>query len=123
MERVKPNPYSPYADADPQYRHIIPSFLGILPQAGSLVLAACGGMTVVPEEALRDAAGEPELPPGLCSACLAVMAGDEPERPQEAEKCRRCESGSSHGDLCAFCRQEGHAKWWPIAQAAGGNGS
>lgn len=114
MTRITPNPYSPYATADPTTRHILPSPI-FFPQAAAGVLAptACERMAVVPEEPLRDAlAGDGTLPEGLCPACVTVMQGGQPPARVSSE-CRACESPTWHGELCALCRQEKHEKWWP----------
>lgn len=118
-ERIPPNPYSPYADANPNARHLIASFLGSLPEVGVLTLAGCGRMAVVPAEPLTDvtdlllAGRTGELPPGLCADCVGVAAGDGEPLPPVPGTCRDCDSPSSHGDLCALCRHELHSKWWP----------
>lgn len=119
MTRVEPNPFSPYADARPTARHLIPSFFGALPEPGVLALAACERMTVVPADSLTDVtdllrAGRiGELPPGLCADCVGVAAGDGDPLGPVPGTCRECGSGSSHGDLCALCRQDRHEEWWP----------
>lgn len=116
-ERVPPNPHSPYADADPEYRHLIPHFLGLRPDPGVLAVAACERMAVVPDEPLTDvttfimAGNTQALPPGVCPACIEVAAGKtRPER-QSPATCRECGGGSSHGELCALCRQDLHDEW------------
>jgi hypothetical protein len=118
-EPLTPNSYSPYADADPNYRHLIPSLFGIDPIPGKLTVAACGGMVVVRDGAFDDAtetldAGRTEdLPPGMCPICIAVASGQQHEPPGQRGTCSRCDGGSSHGDMCALCRQELHDAWWP----------
>ncbi|WP_225825647.1 hypothetical protein [Streptomyces naphthomycinicus] len=114
MTKVDPNPHSPYADADPNYRHIFATiaFFGD-PAPGRLVPTACERLAVVPEEALRDThAGDGTLPDGLCPICVAVMqGGDELRHPVTG--CRECEAVTDHDGLCALCRQEKHDAWWP----------
>ncbi|MGW3847152.1 hypothetical protein [Streptomyces fagopyri] len=115
MTVALPNPYSPYADADPLYRHLLPTLLPSMfgePAPGALVVAGCDRMVVVPDEPLR-AADEPdaELPAGVCPACIAALRGDRPA-PATAVECQRCESTTRHTGLCALCRQEKHADWW-----------
>ena len=117
-ERIAPNPHSPYADADPNYRHAVPSIFGIMPPAGGLVPAACGRMTVVPVEPLQNAE-RPGLPEGFCPACIDVMNGGR-ELPHNLGTCRDCGKASSHGDLCALCRQDLHDEWWPTRDAVTG---
>lgn len=113
---ITPNPYSPYADADPNTRHLIPTLFGP-PAAGNLILTACGGMAVVPPEPLGDAsdalaAGRlDDLPPGLCPVCVSVATGQAPEPDGIPGTCRDCGMDSSHGDLCALCRMDQHDAW------------
>lgn len=112
MARIAPNPHSPYADADPQYRHIFPTiiFFGD-PEPGALLTAGCERMAVVPSEPLRNAA-DGGLPDGLCPACLAAMRGEElPEDIRPVAQCRECESPTHHDGLCALCRQTNHDEW------------
>ncbi|MGQ4350491.1 hypothetical protein [Streptomyces sp. SAS_275] len=112
-DRLTPNPHSPYADADPNHRHVISgtSFLGN-PTPGGLIPTACERLAVVPEEPLRDAYQDATLPAGLCPDCVTVMqGGDVPARP--VTNCRECESLTAHDGLCALCRQEKHDAWWP----------
>ncbi|MFG3090652.1 hypothetical protein ACGGAI_23810 [Streptomyces antibioticus] len=115
MTYVAPNPYSPYADADPLYRHLIPVLLPSLfgePAPGTLAATGCGRMAVVPDEPLRfvDEQDGP-LPAGVCPACITAMT-DGTTPPYAASDCRRCESSTRHNGLCAQCRQEQHADWW-----------
>lgn len=123
MTALTPNPHSPYADADPRYRHLLPSLFGIAPEAGVLCLAACGGMTVTPEtlgdatEALSDGRLS-DLPEGLCPTCVAVASGQQDEARPDSQNCTSCDGTSSHGDLCALCRQELHDAWWPTREEA-----
>lgn len=121
MTTVTPNPYSPYADADPQYRHIFPSPIFFPdPIPGGLALAGCERMAVVPTEPLQDAqAGDGILPDGLCPACLAAMRGEElPEDARRVASCRDCGCSTDHDGLCAVCRQEAHEAWWPTRPVA-----
>ncbi|MFE6284385.1 hypothetical protein [Streptomyces sp. NPDC057877] len=113
---VLPNTFSPYADADPLYRHLITVFLPSLfgePKPGTLTVTSCERLAVVPAEPLT-VADEPdqELPTGLCPLCLAVMSGEQPAPRYPSGPCRRCEVITSHNGLCAQCRQEQHADWW-----------
>jgi hypothetical protein len=116
VNKVAPNPYSPYADADLQYRHVFPvvTFFGN-PKPGGLALAGCERMAVVPEEPLQDAlAGDGVLPDGLCPACVASMRGEElPADARPVSQCRDCEGSTDHDGLCALCRQDAHDAWWP----------
>lgn len=109
MTRIEPNPPSPFADADPQYRHIFPSPVFFPPpRPGVLALAGCDRMAVVPSESLRDAAAG-ELPDGLCPGCLAAMRGEElPADARPVTDCRECGSRTDHDGLCVMCRMDGH---------------
>ncbi|WP_370667071.1 hypothetical protein [Streptomyces sp. IBSBF 2507] len=112
MSSLTPNPHSPYADADPNYRHLLLAFFGD-PCPGVLCPTACERLAVVPEEPLQDPhAGDGTLPNGLCPTCVAVtQGGDEPRHP--VTDCRECEAVTDHDGLCALCRQEKHDEWWP----------
>lgn len=120
MATIAPNPYSPYADADPNVRHIFPtiSFFG-MPDPGTLTPTGCERLAVVPEETLRAADEGDELPDGLCPACLAAMRGEElPEDARPVAQCRECEAWTDHDGLCAVCRQEKHEQWWPTREVS-----
>lgn len=128
-ERVTPNPHSPYANAHPNARHLLPSFLGLAPTPGGLALTACDRMAVVPLEPLGDAtdllrAGRiGELPPGLCPSCVGAVVGEEPPEGDPrlpTQVCRECECPSSQGEWCALCRQELHEAWWPSRSSGEG---
>lgn len=108
MDRLAPNPSSPYADADPQYRHIIPSFFGLMANPGSLSTTACGRLAVVPTEPLRDVESVDSMPPGMCPTCwhVAMEGGIAPEWP--IGRCRECGTLTRHDGLCAVCRREAH---------------
>ncbi|MGW5408987.1 hypothetical protein [Streptomyces spiralis] len=111
-----PNPYSPYADADPLHRHLVtvllPSVFGE-PKPGTLTVTCCERLVVVPDEPLT-VADEPDqvLPAGLCPLCVAVMRDEQPAPRYPSGPCHRCEVATSHNGLCAQCRQEQHADWW-----------
>lgn len=117
MTKIDPNPHSPYASADPQYRHIFPSpiFFPAL-EPGVLAAAACDLMAVVPADLIETRPGEP-LPDGLCPACVAVMQGGAPPK-HPSSQCTACGSATWHGELCALCRQEKHEAWWPTRETA-----
>jgi hypothetical protein len=110
--RLAPNPHSPYASADPNWRHILPTPIFFpRPTPGVLAAAACGLMAVVPDDLIETRPGAP-LPAGVCPDCAAVMQGGAPpERPSSL--CGECGSATWHGDLCALCRQDKHEQWWP----------
>jgi hypothetical protein len=126
MTTVSPNPYSPYANAHPDARHLLPSFLGALPAPGGLALTGCDRMAVVPDESLTDvtallrARRFASLPPGLCPTCVAAAAGEQPEQPTALPPttCQECGGGSSQGEWCALCRLELHDAWWPTREGA-----
>lgn len=115
MTVVLPNPYSPYADADPLYRHTFPTILPSLfgePAPGALAETGCERMAVVPDEPLQFADDpDAEPPTGLCPACITAMHGGH-LAPATVSECQRCESTTRHIGLCAVCRQEQHADWW-----------
>ena len=128
-ERVAPNPYSPYANAIPNARHLLPSLFGLLPTPGGLAPTGCERMAVVPDEPLEDvtdlllAGRTRELPPGLCADCVGVAAGGglAEDFPRFAPAiCRECGGHSSQGEWCALCRQDLHDEWWPTRGASGG---
>jgi hypothetical protein len=116
-DRIPPNPHSPYATADPDLRHLIPSLFGILPNPGGLTLTACERMAVVPDGTLGDATDAlaesraADLPPGLCPICVGAVTGESVPGKQGPDTCRECGSGSSQGEWCALCRQELHDEW------------
>jgi|SRR5699024_4970894 len=113
--RAAPNPHSPYADADPDVRHLFPNPTFFPdPTPGALLPAACGGMAVVPTEPLHVTPDE-HLPEGLCPACVAQMRGRLPA-PSKAHHDRtralrrsqtppRClwHQRQRRGDAQAFC--------------------
>lgn len=112
-EHVTPNPYSPYATADPRYRHLFaaPVFFPA-PAPGVLALAGCGHLAVVPDEPMRDAQGQAELPDGLCPKCVASMREDSiVEQAPVMADCSECDSSTYHDGLCALCRAEKHETW------------
>jgi hypothetical protein len=119
MTTIAPNPHSPYADADPQWRHIFPTItLFGHPKPGGLATAGCERLAVVPEEPLRDTA-DGELPDGLCPACLAAMRGEElPFDARRIGPCGECGCSTDHDGLCSMCRQDKHDEWWPTRTQA-----
>jgi hypothetical protein len=116
--KITPNPFSPYANADPEYRHLLASLFGIAPKPGVLALAACERMAVTPEETLKDATDAlsigdlASLPQGMCTPCMLVASGRADADRLAPQECRECESSSSQGAWCALCRQELHNIWW-----------
>lgn len=119
-ETVEPNPYSPFATADPNYRHIIPSPI-FFPAAkpGVLVLTGCNELAVVPEELsdVNDSNGI--LQDGLCPACVSAMnSGEEPAYTGSETSCGVCQSPTHRDGLCVLCRQSQHDEWWPTRNGA-----
>lgn len=112
MTTVTPNPASPYADADPAFRHMFPSLFGP-PLPGHLAFAGCDRLAVVPPEMTETGPTARTLPDGLCPACLAAMRGQEPpEDIRPVANCRACDATTDHDGLCAMCRMDAHDQWW-----------
>lgn len=115
--KITPNPFSPYANADPEWRHLIPSLFGLVPEPGVLCLTACDLMAVAPEEPLKDATdgliGGDNLPDGLCPSCVAMAQSGQSPVPPRPQECRECGDLGSQGEWCALCRQDLHDEWWP----------
>lgn len=110
--RFAPNPYSPYADANPDHRHVFPDpvfFPDLTP--GALTTTACGGLAVVSDEPLQIVPSA-DLPEGLCPACMEEIRGNHTPPSVPIVECRECGMGTRHADLCALCRQISHGKWW-----------
>ena len=123
MTAVAPNPSSPYANADPDTRHLIDGFFGAS-KPGGLIPTACERLAVVPEEPLTAAGSAgPSWPEGMCPDCIkaydAQMAGREYVDDRPVTDCRECESQTRHDRLCAICRQEKHEEWWPTRTVTG----
>ena len=117
--RVAPNPPSPFADADPAYRHLFPTpFLFPDPPAGVLAPTGCDRLAVVPE-AVREAIPGGELPEGLCPVCVAVMRSEPFVDARVLAPCRECGAPTRPDGLCALCRQERHDAWWATRGEAG----
>jgi hypothetical protein len=114
---AEPNPYSPFADADPKLRHIFPVPIFFPePRPGVLQPTGCDRMAVVSPVPVEVPA---DLPDGLCPLCVAVMRGEEPTLVERlVEECRECGTLTSHDGLCALCRQEMHEQWWPTRPAS-----
>lgn len=115
MTAVTPNPVSPFADADPRYRHLLAQLVFVpgTPRPGVLHPTGCDRLAVVPAD-LVEVTDPRQLPDGLCPVCVAAMRGGAPlgdTRPLAA--CRECGGSTRHEGLCALCRQELHDAWWP----------
>lgn len=116
MTTAAPNAYSPYADADPRYRHLfaVPALLPNPLRPGSLGPTGCDRLAVVPEDPQE---APQSLPDGLCPLCAASYRNGAPlgdSRPLWA--CRECGLTTRHDGLCAVCRTEAHDTWWPTRQ-------
>ena len=115
-ETVAPNPYSPYATADPERRHALPvpallAASGATPAPGTLALTSCGQLAVVPADVILVEPGA-TFPPIACPPCLEALAADRiDEPPREIELCPECDRPTPYG-LCILCRQERHDAWW-----------
>jgi len=111
--RIAPNPHSPYATADPQYRHTILAFVFCDPTPGALALTGCDNLSVVPTEPLT-LTNLDDAPEGLCPTCVAAVQGQQPDTSaRESGPCRDCEEDTSRDGLCVLCRQDLHDAWWP----------
>ncbi|MCX5601579.1 hypothetical protein OOK29_25855 [Streptomyces phaeochromogenes] len=109
---VAPNDYSPFADADPRYRHVFPTPVFFPdPIPGGLALAACLQLSVVPDESLQIL--DLDAPPiGLCSDCVDwIRTGTDRPSDKPYIECVGCETPTQHDGLCAVCRIEGHDRW------------
>ncbi|MEU9349048.1 hypothetical protein AB0D74_48410 [Streptomyces sp. NPDC048278] len=109
MTTVQPNPYSPYATADPQVRHLFPTLFGP-PTAGALLPTGCLELAVVPDEPLEtDPAAE--LPAGVCPGCAAALRGIGVLDLRPHTACRTCPGQTRYNELCAVCRAKAHELW------------
>ncbi|MGI5286599.1 hypothetical protein ACQEVF_25125 [Nonomuraea polychroma] len=120
MTRVEPNPYSPYANADPDVRHLfaVPSWLMASPRPGTLTPTSCGALAVVPEAPIKITPGDP-LPEGVCGACARAHAADTVvARTGPLTDCQECGLGTTHGAICAMCRGDLHEAWWLVKNTA-----
>lgn len=120
MTTVAPNPHSPFADADPRYRHLFPApaFLAVAPEPGVLTPTGCNRLAVVPDGVALAPRGS--LPDGLCPQCVATTRADDlPPDERPAHPCTACGMTTRHEGLCALCRQEGHDEWWSTRDEAG----
>lgn len=120
MTTIAPNPLSPYADADPAYRHMVAVLLPGLcgdPAAGALLPTACERLAVVPDEPLTDPEECDTLPDGLCPECVRVVGGGKPPT-YPVTNCRDCGCFTDHDGLCSGCRRDRHEEWWPTRDHA-----
>jgi hypothetical protein len=120
MTRVEPNPFSPYATAAADVRHLfaVPFWLMASPRPGELMPTACGELAVVPET-LSEAKPDDSLPEGVCGTCAQARQDDTTVAPSgPVTDCRECGLRTNHGKLCALCRSDLHDAWW-LAKATG----
>jgi hypothetical protein len=121
---VTPNPFSPYATADPNTRHLLPGFTFASPQLGHLAPTGCNRLAVVPTSPLRTASEDNTFPPGICETCIAAwyaaQRGEELRDDRPLVDCRDCGSLTRHDGLCAMCRQDEHEAWWAREHATTG---
>lgn len=110
MTNVDPNPYSPYATADPNARHVLDILLPVGVKTGRLSLTACGNLAVVPEE-LTSLKETDTIPKGMCKPCLEVAVNGQEVEMREMTPCIECQTMTEHGGICAVCRMEGHDNW------------
>jgi hypothetical protein len=121
MTAITPNPYSPYADAEPGKRHLfaIPVFvIEVPPQPGELLPTGCGRLAVVPDD-VRETTPDAAIPDGVCERCTAALRNDAPlkdDRP--LTPCAQCARPTSYDGLCTACRYHAHEQWW--AEHGGG---
>jgi len=116
MTTVPPSPYSPYATADPDVRHLIPLPEEYGPPApGRLLPAGCHELAVVSDDSAEiDPATRP-LPRGLCAPCVASMRGlAVPDDTRPLTNCRTCGGETRYNHLCALCRAEAHQLWQTV---------
>jgi hypothetical protein len=112
-EPADPNPYSPFADADPETRHLFPVLLllgGQPPRPGTLAGTGCGRLAVVPDAPIE--VRGPTLPEGVCEGCRQSFALDTPLDPTgKPHPCPCCNAATRHEGNCAACRQQLHKAW------------
>lgn len=114
MTTVEPNPFSPYATADPAVRHLFPTLFGP-PTPGILIPAGCHDLAVVLDQAAEIDPTATELPEGLCALCVASMRGlTVTANPRPLAACRTCGQDTHHNRLCALCRAEAHELWQDV---------
>lgn len=120
---VAPNPYSPWADATPAHRHILPvpellAAAGATPVPGTLAPTGCGRLAVVPADVL-EIGPDREMPANACPRCFDAMREGQPRQlPGPAMPCVDCGTATLHTGLCPLCRQERHDAWWAARKAA-----
>jgi len=109
---VPPNPYSPYATADPDTRHLfpIPPELGP-PTPGTLLFAGCHGLAVVPDDPIEIDPATEQLPHGLCMPCVDSLRGLAHTDTRPLTDCRVCCHITRNNSLCATCRATAHHLW------------
>ncbi|MFG2699550.1 hypothetical protein [Streptomyces sp. NPDC048386] len=117
MTTVQPNPYSPYATADPRVRHLFPTLFGP-PEAGALLPTGCRDLAVVPDEPQEIVPPAEQLPAGVCPGCAAALRGLVVFDSRPVAACRNCDGETRHNQLCAVCRADAHELWVATRVAA-----
>lgn len=117
MTTVPPNPYSPYATANPAERHLFPT-LFTPPTPGTLMPTGCNHLAAVPEETVEVDPTAETLPDGLCATCIATMRGlTVPDFRPETD-CLNCGHTTRNNLMCAVCRAKAHQLWAQTRTAA-----
>ena len=117
MNTPAPNPYSPYATADPGLRHLFPTLFGP-PAPGALQPTGCYALAVVGDQPIELDPTADQLPDGLCTECVAHMRGHDAPETRPFTNCRGCGADTRHNSLCALCRAEAHELWQTIRTVA-----
>uniref|UniRef100_A0AAU2A1R1 Uncharacterized protein n=1 Tax=Streptomyces sp. NBC_00093 TaxID=2975649 RepID=A0AAU2A1R1_9ACTN len=116
MTTVPPSPYSPYATADPDVRHLIPLPPEYGPPTpGTLLPAGCHELAAVSDDPTEIDPATEQLPSGLCALCVASMRGlAVPDDTRPLTNCRTCGGETRYNSLCALCRAEAHQLWQAV---------
>lgn len=109
---IPANPYSPYATAAADVRHVASTVLvDTKPVVGTLALTACGHYAVALGE-------DPPVNPvggasdGVCPACMQSLRGDPPHDLHDVfAVCEECGLKTRHGRWCGLCREDLHDTW------------
>jgi hypothetical protein len=113
-ETLTPNPYSPYATAQPGVRHIFTSSPFLLGERVPWVLGttACRNLAVVLDEPVLPF-DKASSPPGICPTCLAAVRGQMViSAGEELTRCDLCRAKTRQGQWCSPCRESLHRAWW-----------
>jgi len=101
---------SPYATADPGYRHLIPNPPFALPGPGDLYLTWCGRAAVAPDTPRTATPGQADAE-GVCPECAAAFRSGTMPRTGVGAACEYCTAPAEHGGICMTCRVELHNQW------------